>query len=240
MADPYQVLGVGRDATADAIRKAYRRLAKQHHPDVNPRSPRAMDQIQNLNAAYAELGDSQRRQAYDLTLAQNGAVNARKPDRPATLNINQDMLLAYQDFLNGTTIHVIVQDPARPAGVETYPLVVPPGTAPGTRFRWKRTAPFERGLVVLRLKARPDFRFKSRGSDLRCELKISAQRATAGGLETVRGVTGQSVRVPIPPHVPRGHIVRITGAGLPKPRGGRGDLLVRITYRPVVQAGRVR
>ena len=52
MADPYQVLGVGRDATADAIRKAYRRLAKQHHPDLNPGDQAAEAKFKEIQGAY--------------------------------------------------------------------------------------------------------------------------------------------------------------------------------------------
>ena len=51
----------------------------------------------------------------------------------------------------------------------------------------------------------------------------------------IRGLTGTRLRVPIPRGVARGEIIRISGEGLPKPRGGRGDLLVRITYRVEVR-----
>jgi DnaJ-class molecular chaperone len=51
----------------------------------------------------------------------------------------------------------------------------------------------------------------------------------------VSGATGGAVRVPIPAGVGRAAVIRIPGEGLPKPRGGRGDLLVRITYRPEVK-----
>jgi DnaJ-class molecular chaperone len=104
----------------------------------------------------------------------------------------------------------------------------------------QRAPPFERGWVVIRVKARPDLRFKVRGSDLRCDLKINARRAVPGGSESVRGLTGNFVTVPMPPRVARGDIVRIAGEGLPKPRGGRGDLLVRISYRVDVRVTRAQ
>jgi curved DNA-binding protein len=96
------------------------------------------------------------------------------------------------------------------------------------------------GFVVLRLKVLPGFRFKARGSDLRCELRVDARRAAQGGTETIAGPGGGSVRVQIPVGVKRGEIIRIRGEGMPKARGGRGDLLVRITYRPEVQVSRSR
>jgi DnaJ-class molecular chaperone len=119
-------------------------------------------------------------------------------------------------------------------------LVVPPDTAPGTRFRLPREEPFEGGHITVRVRVRPGARFKARGSDLRCDLRISAQRAAQGGTETIPGPDGRPVRVPIPVGAGRGVIVRVAGAGLPKPRGGRGDLLVRLTYRPEVTVTRRR
>jgi molecular chaperone DnaJ len=52
------------------------------------------------------------------------------------------------------------------------------------------------------------------------------------------GVTGAPLRIQIPAGIARGEVLRIAGEGLPKPRGGRGDLLVRITYRPEVRISR--
>lgn len=62
--DYYEVLGVGRDAGVDEIRRAYRRLARQYHPDVN-REPDAEDRFKELNAAYEVLSNQEQRAAYD-------------------------------------------------------------------------------------------------------------------------------------------------------------------------------
>ena len=52
MRDPYEVLGVSRDATDEEIKKAYRKLAKQYHPDVNPGNKQAEEKMKEVNAAY--------------------------------------------------------------------------------------------------------------------------------------------------------------------------------------------
>ena len=65
----YVTLGLDQDCTDAHIRAAYRLLAKQHHPDVNPVSSEAKARTQALNAAYETLSDPARRQAYDLQLA---------------------------------------------------------------------------------------------------------------------------------------------------------------------------
>ena len=55
MADPYEVLGVDRSASDDEIKRAYRRLAKQYHPDANPDDPTAAKKMQEINAAYDQI-----------------------------------------------------------------------------------------------------------------------------------------------------------------------------------------
>jgi len=63
--DPYEVLGVPRDASADEIKTAYRRLARKHHPDVNPNDPHAEEAFKEVGEAYAILSDPDRRANFD-------------------------------------------------------------------------------------------------------------------------------------------------------------------------------
>ncbi len=234
----YATLGLDRNCSALQIRDAYRLLAKRYHPDLNGNSTEARARTQSLNGAYEVLSDPTRRRAYDRTLDQ--ASQAVAPGRGAKIeqNITQEVRLRIDDFLRGTSIEVQVNDPANPDGRETYRVEIPAMTAPGTRLRLPRRG--ARGFVQLRLKALPGFRFKVRGSDLRTDLRISAQRAEQGGSEMVERPTGGMTRLTIPKRVKRGEILRLPGEGMPKPRGGRGDLLVRVTYRPEVRVSRAR
>jgi molecular chaperone DnaJ len=63
--DFYRVLGLSRDASDEAIKKAYRKLVFQHHPDRNPDSTQAEAKIRDLNAAYEVVGDPEKRRTYD-------------------------------------------------------------------------------------------------------------------------------------------------------------------------------
>ena len=232
----YATLGLDRRCTLAQIRAAYRVLAKQHHPDLNPHSPAAIQRTQALNAAHEILSDPEQRLAYDREL--DAVKKSAPPLRAAKLqrNISHEAYLPIKDFLRGAMLKVRVNDPALPSGPEIYELTIPPGTAPGARFRLPRT---DGGFVQVRVRAQPGFRFKTRGSDLRCDLKIKPERAAQGGMEMVPGVTGELLRVQIPRGVGRNEIVRVPGEGLPRARGGRGDLLVRITYRVEVRVTRM-
>ncbi|MGH7506342.1 MAG: DnaJ domain-containing protein, partial [Longimicrobiales bacterium] len=63
--DYYQVLGVAENASADDIKKAYRRLAKQYHPDANRNDPQAADRFKEIGEAYSVLSDDEKRKQYD-------------------------------------------------------------------------------------------------------------------------------------------------------------------------------
>ena len=92
MDDPYATLGVARDASQDAIRSAYRKLAKQHHPDLNPGKPEAEARFKKVTAANELLSDPETRGRYD-----RGEIDAEghePPPRPS-----------YRDFAEGDTGH---------------------------------------------------------------------------------------------------------------------------------------
>ena len=147
----YATLGLDCRCTLAQIRDAYRLLAKQLHPDLNPGSPTALGHTQALNAAYETLGNPERRRAYDAGL--DPAWKSAATTRPSKTqrNISHEARLRLEDFLRGTTCAIRVSDPANPAGPELYELVIPPGTAPGTRFRLPRSGPFAGGFIQLRL-----------------------------------------------------------------------------------------
>ena len=233
----YSALGLDRRCTAADVRDAYRLLVKRHHPDLNQQSPEAVRRSQRLNEAHEVLSDPRRRRDYDRDLDESRSRTSRsgKIER----NISQDVNLRIEDFFRGVALEVSVKDPSNPE-TELYHLAVPAMTAPGARFRLPRNPPFTGGFVVLRVRALPGFRFKARGSDLRCDLRIEPRLAAEGGTQMLPGPTGVQLRLTIPARTGRGEILRIAGEGLPRARGARGDLLVRVTYRPEVRVSRAR
>src|SRR3977135_1344203 len=65
MRDPYEVLGVPRGASAAAIKSAYRKLAKKHHPDSNKNDPKAAERFSEINSANEIVGDEDKRKQFD-------------------------------------------------------------------------------------------------------------------------------------------------------------------------------
>src|SRR5271168_1138263 len=109
---PYEVLGVKPDASADEIRKVYRKLAKQFHPDLNPGKPEAEARFKSIAAAYDLLSDPDKRARYD-----RGEIDETGADRQFTLTVDfvmaatggkQRLSLAPEEWLDVTI----------PAGVE--------------------------------------------------------------------------------------------------------------------------
>jgi DnaJ-class molecular chaperone len=89
-ADPYQTLGVKKDASQDDIQKAYRRLAKKLHPDLNPGNKQAEERFKEVSQAYDLLGDADKRARFD-----RGEIDASGAERPRQRY--------YRDFAEGAS-----------------------------------------------------------------------------------------------------------------------------------------
>src|SRR5215470_4842824 len=111
MRDPYEVLGVPRGASAAAIKSAYRKLAKKHHPDSNKNDPKAAERFAEINSANEIVGDEDKRKQFD-----RGEIDAEGKPR-------------FQGFPGGGFGGGDPRGRAGPGGFESYTFRSGPGGA---------------------------------------------------------------------------------------------------------------
>lgn len=204
--DFYKTLGVTETASADEIKKAYRKLAREYHPDRNPDKPEAEERFKEIQEAYDTLSDTEKRKQYD-TMRKN-------PFGPFGNGYRTSSGNRYQRRPDGSYVRV---DDAftgfgREAGDE--------GVGFGDLF-----SRFFSG-------EEPRRREPARGRDVETTLRISFDKALRGGKTTVTLPDGDKVRLTIPEGVDAGFKIRLRGRGEDGPTGQRGDLYVTFDVQP--------
>ena len=214
--DLYSVLGVSRTATEKEIRQAYRRLARQLHPDVNPRDKQAAERFKEANRAYEVLSDAEKRKLYD----RYGAdwEQAQRFEKAT----GQPFESAFREpFRQGSGFRSWGFGPGRAEGhfgdLDSEDL----GDLFGDLFGGVGA----RGATATRPR---------RSQDLEHPLEVTLEEAFQGASRMIemQGASGHARRleVKIPPGVDTGSRVRIAGAGEPAHRGSpAGDLYLIIT-----------
>jgi DnaJ-class molecular chaperone len=213
MRDPYEVLGVPRGASAAAIKSAYRKLAKKHHPDANKNDPKAASRFSELNSANEIIGDEDKRKAFD-----RGEIDAEGKPR-------------FQGFPGG--------DPrarGAPGGFESHTFRGGGGGPGGGGFEdilnsmfggaagrgapgGARTFEFDTGGIAVDL-------------DLSVAMTVSLEESVKGVEKRVRLPTGKELNVRIPAGVVAGQQIRLKGQGETAPGHRPGDLLITVNIAP--------
>jgi DnaJ-class molecular chaperone len=221
MRDPYEVLGVPRGASAAAIKSAYRKLAKKHHPDANKNDPKSAARFSELNSANEILGDEDKRKAFD-----RGEIDAEGKPR-------------FQGFPGGDPR---ARGRAQPGGgFETHTFRsggAGPGGFGGGGFEDILNSMFNGGAGR---GARPGpqgspFEFDTGGIaldlDLNVAMTVSLEEAVNGVEKRVRLPTGKELNVKIPAGVTAGQQIRLKGQGETAPGHKPGDLLITVSIAP--------
>jgi DnaJ-class molecular chaperone len=203
-ADPYETLGVKKNATAAQIRSAYLKLAKKHHPDLNPGDKKAEERFKSISSAHDLLSDTEKRARFD-----RGELDAsgqeRAPPRPSYRHYAEGSqggrYRAGPDGAEGAAFHDIFADLFRN------------GTASGMGAQERDS--------------------RMRGGDQRYRLSVGFIEAATGATRRLTMPDGKSLEVVIPPGLADGQILRLRGQGDTGWNGGeRGDALIEVDVIP--------
>ena len=224
--DYYKILGVSKNATPEEIKKSYRKLALQFHPDKN-KSKEAEDKFKEINHAYEVLSDPQKKQQYDQFGAAGfdfnfggfsdpfeifeqffGGASPFGRRKPAySLNID------FMEAARGTEKRVTIDG-------KTKAIKIPGGVDSGSRIR------FDEFDIIIGVRTHPTF--VREGYDIITENEISMIQAALGDVVEVETIDGK-VKLKIPEGTQPGALIRLRGKGVTYLRGrGRGDHYVKI------------
>lgn len=213
MKDPYTALNVPRGADQAAIKKAYRRLAKEFHPDRNPDDRAAELRFKEATRAYELLSDPAKRAQFD-----RGAIDA--DGRPS-----RSFDFGFGGAGNG---------PFRGGAESIFEKAFGRAFGRGGETRFARGADFDELFKGAR-PADPSAgrRHGLRGLDLRHRLEVDFVTAASGGKQRLQLAGGRALEVDVPAGTEDGKVLRLKGQGHPSPHGGAaGDALVTLVVRP--------
>ena len=216
MRDPYEVLGVPRGASATAIKSAYRKLAKKHHPDNNKNDPKAAARFSEINSANEIIGDEDKRKQFD-----RGEIDA--DGKPRFQGFPGGDPRGRAGGAGGFESHSFRTGGgpggAGGAGFEDILNSMFGGTARGGRPGGGRTFEFNTGGIGLDL-------------DLNVAMTVSLEESVKVGEKRVRLPTGKELNVRIPAGVTAGQQIRLKGHGETAPGHPPGDLLITVSIAP--------
>jgi molecular chaperone DnaJ len=259
--DYYDVLGVARGASDDEVKRAFRRLAQQWHPDVNT-EPGADQRFKELNEAYQVLSDPQRRQAYDMfgragVDAAGGAegfgayggfqgfgdifdaffggaaaAGGRRARAPAGADLRYDLELTFAESITGAEKEIEFTSLARCDTCAGDGAA--PGTSPVTCPRCSGSGELRQVRSTL-LGQMVNITMCDRCRGLGRVVETPCPTCAGDG----RVERKRTLQVSVPPGIDEGHQIRLSGEGEAAPRGGvPGNLYVVIHVQPHPQLRR--
>ena len=251
MRDPYAALDCPRDADAERLKRAYRRIVKENHPDRNPGDARAEARFKEAAAAWDLLGDPDKRARFDRgEIDADGRERApfggfgrnagfdpgdlfgdifsgfrNRPRRGADTRYR--VSVPFLDAVKGGTVRLTLKSGRNIA------LSVPPATEDGARLRLAgRGEPGASGGppgdAEVEIAVEPHGWFRREGRTILVDLPVSLAEAVRGGKVRAPTLDGP-VTVRIAPMTSSGARLRLKGKGVPDPAGGpRGDQILRV------------
>ena len=254
----YATLGVPQNATSDEIKKAYKKLARENHPDLNPENIEAEKKFKEISEAHAVLGDDRKRQEYDQIRAMGSSGFGGFTSQGFTVDDFGDIFENLGDIFGfggrrkgqtyQTNITISFAEAASgievvlPIENESIKIKVPAGVDNGSVIRLRgRGGPGAAGApdgdLLVQVSVQPHKFFKRSNMDLILEIPLLFTEAALGASIKIPTLT-KSITLKIPPGTPSGKTFKIRGEGI-APQGRRsGDLYVKIFITPPVNLSR--
>jgi DnaJ-class molecular chaperone len=242
MKNYYDILGVKSSATPDEIKRAYRKLASQHHPDKGG----DVAKFQEIEQAYRTLSDPQKRQQYDNPQPDFGnfgfhsqpggfdfdtifdIFGARfNPQQRRAQQARMSLWIQLQDVASGGKRTVSV---GTPTGTSTVEIEIPLGIDDGDTVQYPGLAPGGIDLIVS-FRIHPNPRWHRQGNNLTTDYTVNVWDLILGTESRLRDILGTEIAFTIPPNTQPGTVLRLRGRGLRHRNGQQGDLMVRIQAR---------
>ncbi|MFZ5773939.1 MAG: DnaJ C-terminal domain-containing protein [Thermodesulfobacteriota bacterium] len=217
--DYYKLLGVAKNASAEEIKKAYRKLALKYHPDRNKGNKEAEEQFKKISEAYAVLSDPEKRQQYDSFGASGFQQRYSQEDIFRNVDLG-DILREFGINFGGG------------GGRASFRAGGTGGMGGGIFEEMFRQPGGGQGFQQAGRGFQQQRHLK--GSDLTLELPITLEEVLAGTEKTISlGHGGEKVSVRVPAGIETGKKLRVSGKGSPSPTGGpAGDLYLLIRVEP--------
>ena len=229
--DHYKVLGVKSDASADEIKRAYRKLARKYHPDSTGGDKRAESKFKEVSTAYDVLGDPEKRAEYDALRSGGGGVPFGAGAPPgAEVDLGDLFSQMFSGGFGGGPgggpgggrVRYNVYTSGGPFEGEPFAEEIPLGGARRARRKRKPEPPAERTV-----RAPDGTKLTQRGHDVYSDVRVALDEAILGTVTSVSTLTGKA-NVKIPPGTSSGVKLRLRGKGAEKGRGSRGDHFVTV------------
>ena len=253
--DFYKILGVSKDVSDADLKKAYRKLAKDNHPDLHPGDAAAEARFKDISEAFDVLSDAEQRREYDAIRAMGGGARFQAGGQGAGFedvfsnlfggggggfpgfggfggfgpqrgqDLSTTASINFIDSVNGTTVKLNLRS-------ESVSVKVPAGIQDSQKLKVKgKGQPSPNGGpagdLVVTVKVKPHAVFTRDGDNIRVSVPVTYAEATLGATIEVPVLGGEPVKLKVAPGTPNGRTLRVKGKGVQF--GSRqGDLLATV------------